>query len=70
MFYSSEAAALRTLLKDRLGLSGTDIGDGWMIFDPPAAELGVHPTESGSGRLRALQRCRSIATTSSRPSRS
>ena len=47
MFYSSEAAALRGFLKDKLGLSGTDIGDGWLIFDASEADLGVHPTEAG-----------------------
>jgi len=47
MFYSSEAAALRTFLKDKLGLAGTDIGEGWVIFDAPEADLGVHPTEGG-----------------------
>jgi hypothetical protein len=28
-----------------LGLSGTDVGGGWLIFDPPEADLGVHPTD-------------------------
>ena len=45
MFYSSQAAELRAFLKDKLGLSGTDLGGGWLIFDPPEADLGVHPTE-------------------------
>lgn len=45
MFYSSEAQALRAFLKDKLGLSGTDVGGGWLIFDVPEADLGVHPTE-------------------------
>ena len=45
MFYSAEAAALRALLKDKLGLPATDVGDGWLIFDAPEADLGVHPTE-------------------------
>src|SRR5262245_38560071 len=47
MFYSSEAAALRAFLRDKLGLAGTDIGEGWLIFDAPEADLGVHPTEDG-----------------------
>jgi predicted enzyme related to lactoylglutathione lyase len=47
MFYSSEAAALRTFLRDQLGLAGSDIGEGWIIFDAPEADLGVHPTEGG-----------------------
>ncbi len=45
MFYSSQAEALRTFLKDKLGLQGTDVGGGWLIFDAPEADLGVHPTE-------------------------
>lgn len=45
MFYSSQADELRTFLKDKLGLKGTDVGGGWLIFDPPEADLGVHPTE-------------------------
>ena len=47
MFYSSQAAELRAFLRDKLGLSGTDVGEGWLIFDPPEADLGVHPTEPG-----------------------
>ena len=45
MFYSSEAEALRAFLKDKLGLAGTDVGGGWLIFEAPEADLGVHPTE-------------------------
>ena len=45
MVYSSEAEALRAFLRDNLGWSGTDVGGGWLIFDAPAADLGVHPTE-------------------------
>jgi catechol 2,3-dioxygenase-like lactoylglutathione lyase family enzyme len=45
MFYSSEAEKLRAFLRDKLGLTGTDVGDGWLIFDAPEADLGVHPTE-------------------------
>ena len=35
-----------TVLKDTLGLAATDVGGGWLIFNPPEADLGVHPTES------------------------
>ena len=45
MFYYSQAEALRAFLKDKLGLVGTDVGGGWLIFDAPEADLGVHPTE-------------------------
>lgn len=47
MFYSSRPEALRAFLKDKLGLTGTDVGDGWMIFDAPEADLGIHPTGEG-----------------------
>jgi catechol 2,3-dioxygenase-like lactoylglutathione lyase family enzyme len=47
MFYSSQAAELRTFLKEKLGLKGVDVGGGWLIFDAPEADLGVHPTEAG-----------------------
>jgi catechol 2,3-dioxygenase-like lactoylglutathione lyase family enzyme len=45
MFYSSQAEQLRIFLRDKLGLRGTDVGDGWLIFDAPEADLGVHPTD-------------------------
>jgi hypothetical protein len=32
-------------LRDQLGLQGTDVGGGWLIFNPPEADLGVHPTD-------------------------
>lgn len=47
MFYSSHAAELRAFLKDKLGLPGVDVGGGWLIFDAPEADLGVHPTDNG-----------------------
>ena len=47
MFYSSQAGELRFFLRDKLGLASTDVGDGWLIFNVPEADLGVHPTEGG-----------------------
>ncbi|HEV3386486.1 MAG TPA: VOC family protein [Gemmata sp.] len=47
MFYCSHAEELRTFLKDKLGLPGVDLGGGWLIFDPPESDIGVHPTEDG-----------------------
>ena len=53
MFYSSEPEALREFLHDTLDFdSYTDVGGGWVIFDPPEADMGVHPTDpSGVCRL-------------------
>lgn len=46
MFYSSEPEALREFLRDKLGFdSYTDVGGGWLIFNLPEADMGVHPTD-------------------------
>lgn len=47
MFYSSRAEELRAFLRDKLSLPATDVGGGWLIFDAPEADLGIHPTEGG-----------------------
>jgi hypothetical protein len=47
MFYTSQAKELREFLRDKIGLKGTDVGDGWLIFDLPEADMGCHPTEPG-----------------------
>src|SRR3954469_4076106 len=47
MFYTSEPEALRAFLRDKLGLPAHDVGEGWLIFDLPEADMGVHPTEAG-----------------------
>ena len=44
MYYSTDPAALRAFISDKLGFPGTDVGDGWLIFDLPQADMGVHPT--------------------------
>ena len=46
MFYSSEPEAVRAFLRDKLGFTSfTDVGGGWLIFDLPQADMGVHPTD-------------------------
>jgi len=49
MFYSSKAAELRAFLRDKLKFPAYDIDDGWLIFDMPRADMGVHPTDSPEG---------------------
>jgi len=49
MFYSSEPEELRAFLRDKLELPATDVGEGWLIFDLPDAELGCHPAETDVG---------------------
>ncbi len=45
MFYSPDAEALRAFLRDKLRFPYTDVGDGWLIFDVPEADLGCHPAD-------------------------
>ena len=42
MFYSSKPVELRAFLRDKLKFSFTDVGDGWLIFNLPEADMGVH----------------------------
>ena len=44
MFYSHKPDELRAFLRDVLGFPATDVGDGWLIFQLPEADMGVHPT--------------------------
>ena len=46
MFYSPQADELREFFRDKLGMSHFDAGDGWLIFTPPDAEIGCHPSEA------------------------
>jgi catechol 2,3-dioxygenase-like lactoylglutathione lyase family enzyme len=50
MFYTSEPEALRAFIRDKLGFRATDVGDGWLIFDLPDAEMGCHPAEKDGGQ--------------------
>jgi hypothetical protein len=51
MFYSTEVEALRAFLRDKLGLSCSDVGGGWLIFDLPEAEMGCHPVDLEKGAV-------------------
>ena len=50
MFYSSEAEALRAFIRDKLGFPSTDVGDGWLIFELPEADMGCHPAVASDAR--------------------
>jgi catechol 2,3-dioxygenase-like lactoylglutathione lyase family enzyme len=43
--YSKDAAADRAFLREVLGFSSVDAGQGWLIFALPPAEVAVHPAE-------------------------
>lgn len=48
LFYSSQAQATRKFMRDKLRLPFTDVGGGWLIFDLPEGDVGVHPLEQGA----------------------
>ncbi|HEY9724764.1 MAG TPA: VOC family protein [Oscillatoriaceae cyanobacterium] len=43
LFYSSDPEATRDFFRDKVRLPGSDIGEGWWIFDFKEGDLGVHP---------------------------
>jgi hypothetical protein len=45
LFYAPSAEEVRTFIRDKLGFVHNDIGEGWLIFDIPEADLGVHPSD-------------------------
>jgi hypothetical protein len=45
IIYSTDAEADRRFLRDVLKLTSVDVGDGWLIFGLPPAEVAVHPSE-------------------------
>ena len=47
MFYSSDAEATRAFIRDTLEFDWADVGEGWLIFDAPEAEVGCHPVAGG-----------------------
>ena len=50
MFYTSQPQELRAFFRDKLGFPFTDVGEGWLIFDLPEADLGCHPSEASDGQ--------------------
>ena len=48
LFYTSEPERLRAALRDVFGFKHVDAGGGWLIFELPPSEIGVHPAEGPS----------------------
>jgi hypothetical protein len=44
IIYSTNPEADRTLLRDVFKLPSVDVGEGWLIFGLPPAEVAVHPS--------------------------
>jgi hypothetical protein len=45
IIYSANPEADRGFLRDVLGLPHVDVGEGWLIFGLPPAEVAVHPSD-------------------------
>ena len=49
MFYTSQPKKMREFLRDKLQFPFTDVGEGWLIFEMPEADLGCHPADPENG---------------------
>ena len=47
LLYSRDADADRQYLRDVLGFTGVDAGNGWLVLGLPPAEIAVHPASQG-----------------------
>ncbi len=48
IIYSTDAEADRSFFRDVLNFPHVDVGDGWLIFGLPPAELAVHPADNNN----------------------
>lgn len=48
IIYSRKPEADRAFLRDVLGLAHVDVGEGWLIFGLPPAELAIHPASKNN----------------------
>jgi catechol 2,3-dioxygenase-like lactoylglutathione lyase family enzyme len=62
IMYAVDADATRAFLKDVLGLSNVDAGNGWLLFRSPPAELAVHPAAE-PGRHELYLMCDDLEAT-------
>ena len=61
LLYTSEPEALRATLRDVFGWDHVDAGGGWLIFDTPPAEMGVHPGDAPAHQISLM--CDDLGTT-------
>jgi len=62
IIFTPDADGVRAFLRDVLGFSSVDAGDGWLIFALPPAELAAHPSE-GEVRHELYLMCDDIEAT-------
>ena len=59
VIYSTNSEADRAFLRDVLKLTNVDVGNGWLIFGLPPAEVAVHPADKNDGQQLYLM-CNNI----------
>jgi len=52
---SANPEADRAFFRDVIGFTHIDVGEGWLIFALPPAEMGIHPAEKNLTNLHAGQ---------------
>ena len=62
IIYTQQAEDVRAFLRDVLGFTSVDAGEGWLIFALPPTELAVHPTD-GPSRQELYLQCDDINAT-------
>lgn len=60
IIYSTNAEADRAFFRDVLGFPHLDVGEGWLIFALPPAEVAIHPAPEGSAHELYLM-CADVA---------
>jgi|SRR5919108_2734086 catechol 2,3-dioxygenase-like lactoylglutathione lyase family enzyme len=63
IIYAKDANRARAFLRDVLGFSAVDAGEGWLIFAAPPSELAVHPASDdgvAAARHELLLMCHDI----------
>jgi predicted enzyme related to lactoylglutathione lyase len=63
LVYTSEPDKLRAMLRDVFKFKSVDAGGGWLIFQMPPAELGIHPAEGNAGQHSLSFMCDDINKT-------
>jgi hypothetical protein len=62
LIYTSEPESVRAIFRDVFRWEHVDIGDRWLIFALPPAELAVHPAE-GAARHEVSLMCDDVRAT-------
>ena len=61
LLFSENVDATRTFFRDTLKLDSIDVGHGWLIFDLPPAEMGIHPDSADvAGKVELWLLCQNI----------